>query len=81
MGFGKAPVPDGTLPIFSVNTKGEARRLLIITCPTNYKGEFIARELAQEQTLENLYHFGDRLRAIYESPRFIKNRRFTRKDA
>lgn len=65
MGYGRAPVPDGTLPIFSVNTEEEARTLITLTCPTNLNGEHIAPELAREQTLKNLYAFGDRLRRGY----------------
>lgn len=51
--------------MFSVETEEEARSLLVMTCPTNYDGEFYARELVAEQTLDNLYAFGDRLRAMY----------------
>lgn len=32
--------------MFSVDTEEEARELLIATCPTNSRGEFIAPELA-----------------------------------
>jgi len=32
-----------------------------MTCPMNYDGQHYARELAAEQTLENLYAFSDRL--------------------
>lgn len=55
----------GFLPIFSVNTDQEALDLLIVACPRNLNGAFIAPELVEEQTLENLYAFGDRLRALY----------------
>ena len=65
MGFGRTPIPRGTLPIFSVNTEREAQRLIAATCPVNLDGTPYARELAQKQTLENLYAFGDRLRAHY----------------
>jgi len=58
--------PDGFLPAFSVNTVEEAKRLLIMACPTNIDGDFIAPELAEEQTLERLYAFGDRLATLYE---------------
>jgi hypothetical protein len=58
-------MPDGFLLVFSVDTEEEAVRLLTVTCPKNYAGEFVARELAQEQTLENLNAFGDRLEAAY----------------
>lgn len=51
--------------MFSVDTEEEARKLLVLTCATTNEGEFIARELVEEQTLENLYAFGDRLRAAY----------------
>jgi hypothetical protein len=40
--------------------------LLVAACGTNKDGEFIARELVEEQTLENLYAFGDRLQAVHQ---------------
>ena len=57
------PFDEGMLPVFSVGSEDEARRLLVATCPTNEAGEFIAPELAREQTLENLDAFGQRLAA------------------
>lgn len=58
--------PRGFLPVFSVNTAEEARRLLIMACPQNGAGEFVAVELAEEQTLERLYAFGRRLENLYD---------------
>lgn len=63
--YGRGPIPNGTLPIFSVDTEEEAQALIVLTCPTNLHGEYIAPELVRDQTLENLYAFGDRLRAGY----------------
>lgn len=54
-------VPDGFLPIYSVDTDEEAERLLVLACPTNAAGEFVAPELVEEQTLDNLRLFGRRL--------------------
>jgi hypothetical protein len=59
-------VPHGSLPVFSVDTEDEARELLTFTCPVNYKGEFVAPELAKEQTLENLAKFSDRLEQAWQ---------------
>jgi hypothetical protein len=53
------------LPVFSVRTEQEARDLLLAACDTNLKGEFVARELVEEQTLENLERFSDRLEQIW----------------
>ncbi len=50
---------------YSVDTEEEARSLLVTACPTNLAGEFIAPELAQEQTLENLDAFGQRLHELH----------------
>ena len=50
------------LPVFSVGSEKEAELLLTMTCQRNLDMEFIAPELAQEQTIENLMAFGDRLR-------------------
>ena len=47
--------------MFSVGSEKEAKCLLTLCCQTNIHGEFIARELAEEQTLENLEAFSDRL--------------------
>jgi hypothetical protein len=54
-------VPKGSLPVFSVETEEQAERLLTIACPTNLRGEYIAEELAEHQTLDNLAAFSDRL--------------------
>lgn len=54
-------MPDGFLPVYSVGTEDEAQELLVLACPTNLKGEYVAVELAEEQTLDNLRAFGDRL--------------------
>lgn len=52
--------------MFSVDTEQEARDLIVLACPTNIRGEYIAPELAREQTLENLDKFGERLAKFYE---------------
>lgn len=63
--------------MFSVDTEQEAHELLVRTCPTNIRGEFIAGELAGEQTLENLWAFGDRLRAAYADMKASESRSTT----
>jgi hypothetical protein len=59
-------VEKGFLPVYSVDTEEEAEMLLRTACDTNVAGEFVARELAEQQTLENLYAFGDRLERIHD---------------
>ena len=54
------------MPVFTVNNEEEAKMLLAWACPTNLDGEYIAPELAEEQTLERLSAFGDRLESLYE---------------
>jgi hypothetical protein len=44
-----------------VDTEEEARSLLIAACGRNLKGQFIARELVYEQSIDNLFAFGERL--------------------
>lgn len=39
--------------------------MLIATCKRNLEGEFVSPRLAEEQSLDNLYAFGDHLREIY----------------
>lgn len=60
VGYGVS-VPEGSLPVFSVDTEEEARLLLATACETNLAGEYVARELATEQTIDNLFAFSDRL--------------------
>ncbi len=62
----------GCLPVFSVDTKEEAESLLSLACEMSYGGEYIARELVEEQTLENLQKFSDRLARVWA---FIQKRR------
>ena len=57
-------VPDGSLPVFSCDTEEEAESLLTHACPLNPLGEYIAPELAEEQTLENLAKFSVRLQGL-----------------
>lgn len=60
MRYGRT-VEKGFLPVYSVDTEEEAKSLIVLSCPTNMAGEYIAPELAQEQTLENLDAFSERL--------------------
>ena len=53
MRYGRT-VEDGFLPVHSVDTEAQARALLVAACSTNLDGEFIARELAHEQTVGGL---------------------------
>lgn len=73
MRFGRT-VPKGFLPIFSVDTAEEAEKLIVLTCPMNLAGEYVAPELAVKQTLDGLYAFGDRLRDAYERMKRTKRR-------
>jgi len=59
-------VPEGSLPVFSTRTAEEAKHLIVLACPTNFDGEYYAKELAQEQTLENLVKFSDRLQYCWD---------------
>lgn len=65
MGFG-SKLPDGHLPVFSTNTEAEAQSLLVLCCPRDAEGHLYARELAEDQTLENLQKFSDRLQRGWE---------------
>ncbi len=63
-------VPKGFLPVFSVDTPGEAEKLLarcceLVTYGPDRKLGWLAPELEQKQTLENLYAFGHRLDKVY----------------
>lgn len=58
--------PDGRLPVFSTDTEEEARQLIVLACPRGNDGEFYARELVENQTLENLVAFSDRLQKCWD---------------
>ncbi len=47
--------------MFTCRTEEEARVLVARTCRLNYDNEYVAPELVEEQTLENLAAFSDRL--------------------
>lgn len=70
----------GFLPIYSVDTQEEAVALLTLTCPTNLAGEFVARELVHEQTLENLEAFGERLEKAHLALRERANKKQKRRN-
>ncbi len=65
MGFGEV-VPNGSLPVFSVDTEEEAQHLIVMVCPRDRAGNHYARELAQEQTLSNLEKFSDKLQMAHD---------------
>jgi hypothetical protein len=58
--------PEGTLPVFSVDTEEEADRLIVMVCNRDQEGRMYARELAREQTLTNLALFSDRLQQAHD---------------
>ena len=66
----KGSRPAGRLPVFTVSNEKEAKALITLACETTLDGEFVARELVDDQTPENLTIFGDRLADLYE--RFVK---------
>lgn len=65
MRYGRT-VPRGFLPVYSVDTEEEAKNLLVFACPKNVDGEFVAPELVEEQTIPNLFAFGDRLAKAHD---------------
>lgn len=54
-------VPEGHLPVFSVDTEEDARLLIGSACRLGFTGEYIAEELAAAQTLDSLFAFSARL--------------------
>ena len=50
----------------TVENEEEAKALITLACPLSLSGEYIAPELVQEQNLENLQAFSDRLNHLYE---------------
>ena len=54
------------MPVFTTNTLEASKMLVELSCGTNIKGDYIANELAEEQSMKNLQMFSDRLNQIYE---------------
>lgn len=52
--------------MFSAETEKEAEMLIVMACPRDTEGNYYARELAQEQSLENLVAFSDRLQECWD---------------
>lgn len=71
MGYGHV-VPEGRLPVFSVDTEQEAKMLVAMACPRDLEGNHYARELAREQTLENLAAFSDKLQKCWDAWQEVK---------
>lgn len=65
MRYGRT-VEKGFLPVYSVDSEEDAERLLTFACETNVYGEYLAKELAYEQTLDGLEKFGARLESLHE---------------
>lgn len=61
--------PAGHLPVYSAATEREARVLVAAVCPLSATGHYVAPELAEEQTIENLARFSWRLHAAAERMR------------
>lgn len=49
-----------------MGSEEEAEWLLTMTCSRNYDGQFVAVELAEEQSLEHLEAFSQRLQKMHE---------------
>ena len=58
--------PRGMLPVFSVADKREAMDLLTMACPINLENDFVAPELAKNQSIEALMSFGKRLKELHD---------------
>lgn len=57
-------VPKGSLPVFSVDNEEDAKRLIVAACPFEPGVGYYAAELADDQTLDNLAAFSDRLATV-----------------
>jgi hypothetical protein len=60
VGYGRIPLP-GHLCVHSVCCEARAKELIVLSCEMGRLGEYVARELVQAQTQENLRAFGARL--------------------
>jgi hypothetical protein len=73
VGYGRV-TPEGRLPVFSCDTEEEARQLIIRACPRDEDGNYYARELVDDQTLENLVQFSDKLQECWDQRQAFKVR-------
>jgi len=63
--FGRGACPDGFLPVFSVDTDEEARKLIVATCSRDADGNYYSHDLAAEQSLERLNYLGEKMERVY----------------
>lgn len=52
--------------MYAVADEKEAKDLIVMSCSTNQAGEYIADELAREQSLDNLERFSERLNRMHD---------------
>ena len=63
--------PPGFLPVYFVDSEEEAKTLVVLTCAMGPDGKYYARELAAEQTLDNLDAFSKKIEQAHE---FVKKK-------
>lgn len=59
-------VPEGFLPVYSVESVEKAEKLIASACKMNPDGDYVADELIPEQTIERLNEFSKRLDDHYQ---------------
>lgn len=52
--------------MFSVDTEAEAKTLIAMACPMDGNKKYYARELVNDQTLDNLFAFGGKLALLHD---------------
>lgn len=65
MDFGRS-LPHGRLAVFSVSTEEEAQKLITLSCAQNLQGDYVARELVEDQSMENLQLFSNKFARAHE---------------
>jgi len=64
-----AVCPQGFLPVYSTDTKEEAKQIVVLACPTNYDGDYVAPEVAGttgDERISQFVAFGKRLEQIHK---------------
>lgn len=64
--------PEGFLPVYSVDTEAEARRLIGMTCSLGNDGFYYSREMAEAERegrrdIDGFYLFSQKLDQVYEA--------------
>ena len=65
--------------MFSTDTEKQAHSLIVAACETSQAGDYLARELVTDQSIENLEAFSDRLAVVAERMKLFGDQKVKKK--